>query len=52
MVFPVADAAPAHERICWLARGDIGGSVQRGSELGVARRLRLYGGICVLQAAD
>jgi len=34
MVCPVAAAAPADERICWHARGDIGGGVQGGSELG------------------
>jgi len=36
MVCPVAAAAPADECICWWARGDIGGGVQRGSELGAA----------------
>jgi len=36
MVCPVAAAAPADERICWRARGGIGGGVQRGSELGAA----------------
>ena len=34
MVCPVAVAAPADERICWRAMGDIRGGVQRGSELG------------------
>jgi len=32
----VAAAAPADERISWRARGDIGGGVHRGSELGAA----------------
>jgi len=36
MVCPVAVAALADERICWRVRGDVGGGVQRGSELGVA----------------
>jgi len=34
MVYPDPAAAPADERICWWARGDIGGGVQRGSEVG------------------
>jgi len=46
----VAAAAPADERISWRARGDIGGGVHRGSELGQRRRLRPYGGACVMQA--
>jgi len=33
MICLVAAVAPADERICWWARGDIGGGVQRGSEL-------------------
>jgi len=36
MVCPVAVAALTDERICWRVRGDVGGGVQRGSELGVA----------------
>ena len=36
MICPVAAASPADERICWRARGDIRGGVQRGSELEMA----------------
>jgi len=36
IVCPVAAAAPADERIYWRARGDIGGGMHRGSELGAA----------------
>jgi len=36
MVWLVAAAALADECICWRARGDIGGGVQRRSELGAA----------------
>jgi len=36
----VAAAAPADERILWWARGDIGGGVHRGSELGAVASLK------------
>jgi len=40
----VAAAAPADERISWRSRCDIGGGMQRVSELGAAASTTPYGG--------